>query len=78
MSHRGRPSILAPNRLERKFTVDTSDQPWVTALLYLCTWQGGLYLTAVTDQYSRKMVGWSMRTTVALAGATDVAHVHGH
>ena len=54
----GRPSILAPNRLNREFTVDTPDQAWVTDITYIRTWQGFLYLAVVVDLYSRKVVGW--------------------
>ncbi len=61
----GRPSILAPNRLERRFTIDTPDQAWVTDITYLWTWQGWLYLAVVIDLHSRKVVGWSMKPTLA-------------
>jgi putative transposase len=61
----GRPSILAPNRLNREFTVDTPDQAWVTDITYIRTWQGFLYLAVVVDLYSRKVVGWSMKPTMA-------------
>ena len=56
----GRPSILAPNRLNREFTVDSPDQAWVTDITYIRTWQGWLYLAVVVDLYARKVVGWSM------------------
>jgi putative transposase len=52
----GRPSIIAPNRLQRQFTVDTPDHAWVTDITYIRTWQGWLYLAVVLDLYSRKVV----------------------
>ena len=61
----GRPSILAPNRLNREFTVDTPDRVWVTDITYLRTWQGWLYLAVVMDLYARKIIGWSMKPTLA-------------
>jgi putative transposase len=67
----GRPSIIAPNRLERQFTVDAPDKAWVTDITYLRTWQGWLYLAVVIDLYSRKVVGWSMKPTLARELALD-------
>jgi putative transposase len=61
----GRPSIIAPNRLERQFTVDAPDKAWVTDITYVRTWQGWLYLAVVIDLHSRKVVGWSMQPTLA-------------
>lgn len=61
----GRPSILAPNTLDREFTVKTADTVWVTDITYIRTWQGWLYLAVVLDLYSRKVVGWSMKPTLA-------------
>lgn len=61
----GRPSIIAPNRLNREFTVDTPDRAWVTDITYLRTWQGWLYLAVVIDLHSRRVVGWSMKPTLA-------------
>ena len=61
----GRPSIIAPNRLQRQFTVDAPDRAWVTDITYLRTWQGWLYLAVVLDLYSRKVIGWSMKPTLA-------------
>lgn len=42
-----RPSIIAPNHLQRHFTVDAPDKAWVTDITYIRTWQGWLYLVAV-------------------------------
>jgi putative transposase len=67
----GRPSILAPNTLNRAFTVEQPDQAWVTDITYLRTWQGWLYLAVVVDLYSRKVVGWSMKPTLAKELALD-------
>lgn len=67
----GRPSIVAPNRLERQFTVEVPDKAWVTDITYLRTWQGWLYLAVVIDLYSRKVVGWSMKPTLARELALD-------
>lgn len=61
----GRPSIISANRLQRQFTVDQPDSAWVTDITYIRTWQGWLYLAVVIDLYSRKVVGWSMRPTLA-------------
>ncbi|WP_353250933.1 IS3 family transposase [Salinisphaera sp. T31B1] len=60
----GRPSIIAPNRLNREFTVARPDQVWVTDITYIRTWQGWLYLAVVVDLYARKVVGWSMKPTL--------------
>ena len=61
----GRPSLIAPNRLKRDFSVDQPDAAWVTDITYIRTWQGWLYLAVVVDLYSRKVVGWSMKPTLA-------------
>jgi putative transposase len=61
----GRPSLLAPNRVQQQFTVEGPDQIWVTDITYIRTWQGWLYLAAVLDLYSRKIVGWSMKAILA-------------
>ena len=61
----GRPSIISPNKLNREFTVDRPDKAWVTDITYVRTWQGWLYLAVVMDLYSRRIVGWSMKPTLA-------------
>ena len=61
----GRPSIIAPNKLQRAFTVEQPDRVWGADITYMRTWQGWLYLVVVVDLYSRKVVGWSMKPTLA-------------
>lgn len=53
----GRPSIIAPNKLQREFTVKHPDRAWVTDITYIRTWQGWLYLAVVMDLFARKVVG---------------------
>lgn len=38
---------------------------WVTDITYIRIWQGWLYLAVVVDLYSRMVVGWSMKPTLA-------------
>lgn len=59
------PSAIAPNRLQRQFTVDRPDAAWVTDITYIRTWEGWLYLDVVMDLHSRIVVGWSMQATIA-------------
>jgi putative transposase len=61
----GRPSIITPNKLQREFTVELPDRAWVTDITYIRTWQGWLYLAVVMDLFARKVVGWSMKPTLA-------------
>lgn len=58
------PSITVPNRLDRQFNVSEPDCAWVTDITYIRTWQGWLYLAAVMDLHSRRIVGWSMKPTL--------------
>lgn len=51
---------VAPNLLDRQFTADLPDQKWCCDITYIPTGQGFLYLAAVLDLCSRRIVGWSM------------------
>jgi transposase InsO family protein len=51
---------VAPNRLDRQFTAEAPDLKWCCDITYVPTQQGFLYLAAVMDLCSRKIVGWSM------------------
>ena len=61
----GMPATTAPNRLQREFTVAQPDQVWVTDITDIRTHEGWLYLTVVIDLYSRAVVGWSMKASMA-------------
>ena len=60
----GSTSVIAPNRLQRQFTVERPDQVWVTDITYVRTWQGWLYLAVVIDLFARLVVGWSMKPSL--------------
>ncbi|WP_254524616.1 IS3 family transposase [Klebsiella pneumoniae] len=67
----GRPSVIAPNRVQRQFTVVRANQVWVTDITYIRTWQGWLYLAVVIDLFARNVVGWSMKPTLSRELALD-------
>lgn len=51
---------VAPNLLERNFSVDKPNKIWVTDITYIWTWEGWLYLSFVLDLFSRGVVGLAM------------------
>jgi putative transposase len=59
---------VAPDLVERQFVATRPDQLWVADITYVPTWAGFLYLAIVLDVFSRRIVGWSMHTSLA----TDV------
>lgn len=61
-AHRHEP---APNLLQRNFTAAEPNRVWVSDLSYIATAEGWLYLCVILDLYSRRVVGWSMSTSLA-------------
>jgi putative transposase len=60
----GKPAVLIPNLLQRRFTVSRPNRVWVTDITYVRTWQGWLYLAVIMELFSRKIVGWAARPTI--------------
>ena len=52
---------VAPNLLEQRFVASAPNQVWLADLTYVPTGEGWLYLAAVLDLATRKIVGWAMR-----------------
>jgi putative transposase len=52
---------VADDLVERNFVPAGPNRLWCADIKYVRTWQGWLYLAAVMDCYSRRIVGWSMR-----------------
>lgn len=51
---------VAPNRLSRNFAARLPNQSWVTDVTYVWTKEGWLYLAAILDLCSRRVVGWAV------------------
>jgi len=51
---------VAPNLLKRDFAADRPDQKWLADITYIATLEGWLYLAAILDLYTRRIVGWAM------------------
>lgn len=51
---------IAANVLNRQFNPDMANKAWAADITYIRTRSGWLYLAAVMDLYSRKIIGWSM------------------
>ena len=47
------------------------DRLWVADITYLRIWEGWLYLVAVQDVYSRRIVGWAMDSHMRTELVTD-------
>ena len=67
----GTRSMIADNVLDRQFSADRPNQKWVADFTYIWTAQGWLYVAAVIDLFSRRVVGWSMRDTMTSQLVTD-------
>jgi putative transposase len=52
---------IAPNLLNRNFAAAAPNRVWLADITYIETDEGWLYLAAVMDLFSRKIVGWAMR-----------------
>ena len=55
-----RASDVAPNVLERSFEAPAPNRKWIADFTYIWTAEGWLYVAAVVDLFSRRVVGWSM------------------
>lgn len=67
-AHRRRPVTTQPypgartalNLLNREFSAALPNQKWVSDITYIDTAEGWLFLSAILDLYSRRVVGWAM------------------
>ena len=57
------PHPIAPNLLERRFDVELPNKAWVIDVTYIWTLEGWLYLAAILDLCSRRVVGWATGET---------------
>ena len=64
-----------PNVLARRFDRPMPNQAWVADITYVRTQGGWLYLAAVLDLYSRKIVGWAMAATMETTLVCKALHM---
>ena len=72
---------IAPNRLAEAPKATAPNQLWVADITYIETQEGWLYLAAILDLYSRKIVGWAMSEridTLLVLKALAMALLHRH
>ncbi|EID4390600.1 TPA: IS3 family transposase [Vibrio vulnificus] len=67
----GEQHVVTPNRLERQFDLLAPNTAWVTDITYIKTHEGWLYLGAVMDLFSRRIIGWSMGSRITKELALD-------
>ncbi|WP_390835500.1 IS3 family transposase [Tautonia plasticadhaerens] len=68
-SNHGRP--VAENVPDRRFTPGAADRAWAADITYVPTREGWLYLAAVEDLHTRRVVGWSMSERIDSRLAVD-------
>ena len=64
-------TAVAANVLERSFDASAPNRKWIADFTYVWTAEGWLYVAAVIDLFSRRVVGWSMSAAEAKADVFD-------
>lgn len=62
---------VAPNLLDRTFEAALPNRKWIADFTYVWTAEGWLYVAAVLDLFSRRVVGWSMSARMTAAFVAD-------
>jgi putative transposase len=61
-THSSHSRPVAPNLINRDFTAPVPDKVWTSDITFIRTRQGWLYLAVFLDVYSRRIVGWAMKS----------------
>ncbi|MCK1288982.1 IS3 family transposase [Bradyrhizobium sp. 44] len=64
-------AAVAPNVLDRSFEAPAPNRKWIADFTYVWTAEGWLYVAAVVDLFSRRVVGWSMSPAMTAQLVTD-------
>jgi putative transposase len=81
---RGRRTIHVPgvrvadDLVERRFEAQAPNVLWLADITYLRSWEGWLYLAAIQDAYSRRIVGWSIAEHMRPELVTDALEMAVH
>lgn len=66
---------IAPDLVKRNFTAAGPNRVWVSDITYIGTDEGWLYLAVIMDLFSRRIVGWSMGSTMEVSLVTAALHM---
>jgi putative transposase len=64
-------AAVSSNVLDRQFEAERPNQKWIADFTYVWTAEGWLYVAAVIDLFSRRVVGWSMSAGMTAQLVTD-------
>ena len=64
-------AAVAPNVLDRSFAAPAPNRLWIADFTYVWTAEGWLYVAAVIDLFSRRVVGWSMSAAMTAQLVAD-------
>src|SRR6187397_147626 len=64
-------ATVPSNILDRQFAAERPNQKWIADFTYTWTAEGWLYVAAVIDLFSRRVVGWSMKAEMTAQLVTD-------
>ena len=64
-------AAVAANVLDRSFEAPAPNRKWIADFTYVWTAEGWLYVAAVVDLFSRRVVGWSMSASMTAQFVTD-------
>jgi putative transposase len=67
----GERAAVSANLLDRAFTASAPNQKWIADFTYIWTAEGWLYVAAVVDLFSRRVVGWAMKAEMTAQLVTD-------
>lgn len=62
---------MSDNLLNRAFEASAPNQKWVTDISQIWTAEGWLYVAAIVDLFSRRVVGWAIKAEMTAQLATD-------
>ena len=64
-------TAVAANMLDRSFQAPAPNRKWIADFTYIWTAEGWLYVAAVLDLFSRRVVGWSMSASMTAQLVAD-------
>jgi transposase InsO family protein len=77
-THSGHPLPVAVNRVNQDFQAIRPNQCWLSDITYVQTREGWLYLAAILDLFSRRIIGWCMQPTLSRTLVLDALRMAIH